>query len=113
VAGKKLWVGIDVGKQFHHACAVDADGRTVFSRKVKNRQAAVEELITRTLAKAGAGADGEGEVVWALDMTSGSPALLVALLVATGQPVRSVPGRLVNRMTGAFTGRGRSLRTLC
>jgi hypothetical protein len=26
VAGKKLWVGIEVGKQFHHACAVDADG---------------------------------------------------------------------------------------
>ena len=64
MASKKLWIGIDVGKQFHHACAVDADGKTVFSRKVKNRQAAIEELITRTRAKAGAGADG-GEVVWA------------------------------------------------
>jgi transposase len=107
VAGKKLWVGIDVGKQFHHACAVDADGKTVFSRKIKNRQAAIEELITRTTIKAGAGADG-GEVVWALDMTSGSAALLVALLVSTGQPVRSVPGRLVNRMSGAFTGEGKT-----
>ncbi len=54
MAGKKLWVGIDVGKQFHHACAVDERGKTVFSRKVKNRQGAVEDLITRTAAKAGA-----------------------------------------------------------
>jgi transposase len=104
VAGKKLWIGIDVGKQFHHTCAVNADGKTVFSRKVKNRQTAIEELITRTTTKAGTGTDGDGEVVWALDMTSGSAALLVALLAATGQPVRSVPGRLVNRMSGAFTG---------
>jgi transposase len=104
VAGKKLWVGIDVGKQFHHACAVDERGKTVFSRKVKNRQGAVEELITRTAAKAG----GDGEVVWALDMTSGAAALLVMVLVATGQPVLAVPGRLVNRMAGAFSGEGKT-----
>jgi transposase len=105
VAGKKLWVGIDVGKQSHHACAVDERGKTVFSRKVKNRQAAIEELITRTTTKAGGG---DGEVVWALDMTSGSAALLVALLVGTGQPVLAVPGRLVNRMSGAFAGEGKT-----
>ncbi len=45
MAGKKLWVGIDVGKQFHHACAVDDRGATVFSRKIKNRQTAIQELI--------------------------------------------------------------------
>jgi transposase len=105
-----LWVGIDVGKQFHHACAVDANGKTVFSRKVKNRQAAIEELITRTATKAGVRADGGGggEVTWALDMTSGAAGLLVALLVATGHPVLSVPGRLVNRMTGAFAGEAKT-----
>lgn len=108
MAGTKLWVGIDVGKQFHHACAVDATGKTVFSRKVKNRQAAIEELITRTAAKAGARADGGGDVTWALDMTSGAAALLVTLLVATGQPVLAVPGRLVNRMTGAFAGEAKT-----
>jgi hypothetical protein len=42
VAGKKLWVGFDVGKQLHHACAVEERGKTVFSGKVKNRQAAIE-----------------------------------------------------------------------
>lgn len=104
MAGKKLWVGIDVGKRSHHACAVDDRGKTVFSRKVANLQGAVEDLITRTAAKAGP----SGEVVWALDMTSGSAALLVTVLVATGQPVRAVPGRLVNRMSGAFAGEAKT-----
>jgi transposase len=104
VSSKKLWVGIDVGTQFHHACAVDERGKSVFSRKVRNRQGAVEDLIMRTATKAGA----DGEVVWALDMTSGSAGLLVTLLVATGQPVLAVPGRLVNRMSGAFAGEGKT-----
>jgi hypothetical protein len=61
----KVWVGIDVGKGFHHACAVDAAGKIVFSRKVANGQAPIEQLIARTTAKA------TGGVVWAVDMTSG------------------------------------------
>jgi transposase len=104
VAGKKLWVGIDLGKKSHHACAVDDRGKVVFSRKVGNGQAAVEDLIARTNTKAGA----SGEVVWAVDMTSGSAALLLMLLLATGQRVLSVPGRLVNRMSGAFVGEAKT-----
>ncbi|MDS0141422.1 IS110 family transposase [Amycolatopsis sp. CM201R] len=97
----KVWVGIDVGKGFHHACAVDAAGKIVFSRKVANGQAAIKQLITRTTTKA-------AEVVWAVDMTSGAASLLITLLLATGQPVVSVPGRLVNRMAGAFAGEGKT-----
>lgn len=104
MAGKKLWVGIDVGKKSHHACAVDDRGTVVFSRTVGNGQAAVEDLIARTNTKAGAA----GEVVWAVDMTSGSAALLLALLLGTGQRVLSVPGRLVHRMSGAFAGEGKT-----
>ena len=97
----KVWVGIDVGKGFHHACAVDQAGKVVFSRKVANGQAPIEQLITRTTKKA-------SEVVWAVDMTSGAAGLLITLLLATGQPVVSVPGRLVNRMAGAFAGEGKT-----
>ncbi|MGW3965793.1 IS110 family transposase [Amycolatopsis sp. NPDC005003] len=97
----KVWVGIDVGKGFHHACAVDETGKIVFSRKVPNGQTAIEQLIARTTAKA-------SEVVWAVDMTSGAAGLLITLLLATGQPVVSVPGRLVNRMSGAFAGEGKT-----
>jgi transposase len=98
----KVWVGIDVGKGFHHACAVDAAGKIVFSRKVANGQAPIEQLIARTTAKA------TGGVVWAVDMTSGPASLLITLLLATGQPVIYVPGRLVNRMAGAFAGEGKT-----
>ncbi|MEU0470939.1 MULTISPECIES: IS110 family RNA-guided transposase [Amycolatopsis] len=101
MAVRKVWVGIDVGKGFHHACAVDEVGKVVFSRKVANGQAAIEQLIGRTTAKA-------AEVVWAVDMTSGAASLLLTLLLATGQPVVSVPGRLVNRMAGAFAGEGKT-----
>ncbi len=97
----KVWVGIDVGKSFHHACAVDEFGKIVFSRKVANGQAPIEALIARTTAKA-------AEVVWAVDMTSGAASLLITLLRATGQAVLYVPGRLLNRMAGAFAGEGKT-----
>ena len=98
---ERIWVGIDVGKASHHACAVDETGKVVFSQQTANGQAAIEALIARA-GKAG------GEVSWALDMTSGTAGLLLALLWQTGQPVRYVPGRLVNRMAGAFAGEGKT-----
>lgn len=98
---EKIWVGIDVGKAAHHACAVDADGKVVFSTSVANGQAAIEALIARA-EKAGA------QVVWALDMISGVAGMLLALLVDGQREVRYVPGRLVNRMAGAFAGEGKT-----
>lgn len=98
---ERVWVGIDVGKAAHHACVVDGAGKIVFSRKVDNRQAAIEALIARVATSA-------AEVVWAVDMTSGAAGLLLTLLSATGQPVLYVPGRLVNRMAGAFAGEGKT-----
>jgi transposase len=96
-----VWVGIDVGKAHHHACAVDAAGKTVFSRRVLNGQAEIEALI----ARAGKAA---GQVRWAVDMTSSGAGLLTTLLLAAGQPIVYVPGRLVNRMAGAFAGEGKT-----
>ena len=98
---ERIWVGIDVGKSAHHACAVDEQGKVVFSQQVINGQAAVEALITRA-GKAGT------EVVWAVDMTSGIAGLLLTLLLGTARPVLYVPGRLVNRMAGAFAGEGKT-----
>jgi transposase len=98
---ERIWVGVDVGKAHHHACAVDETGKVVFSKRLGNGQAEIEALI----ARAGKAA---GEVRWALDMTSGTAGLLLAVLRQAGAPVLYVPGRLVNRMSGAFAGEGKS-----
>lgn len=96
-----VWVGIDVGKGHHHACAVDDVGKVVFSRKVVNGQADIESLLKRAFE---AGKD----VRWAVDMTSGSAGLLLAVLAEAGASVVYVPGRLVNRMAGAFAGEAKT-----
>jgi transposase len=95
------WIGVDAGKLSHHATAVDAEGRVLWSQQVTNDQAVIEKLI----AKAGATAT---EVRWAVDLTSAYAALLLALLVTAGQQVLYVPGAMVNRMSGAFTGEGKT-----
>lgn len=96
-----VWVGVDVGKASHHACAMDAAGKVVFSRKLANDQAAIEQLV----ARAGQVAT---EVRWAIDLTSNAAALLMAVLADRAQQVVYVPGRVVNRMTGVFRGETKS-----
>src|SRR2546421_3138024 len=96
-----VWVGIDAGKEAHHAAAIDGEGRSLWSMRVLNDQAAIEALIARA-GQAGV------EVRWAVDLTCAAATLLLALLVAAGQPVVYVPGRTVNRMTGAFAGEGKT-----
>jgi transposase len=100
-AQDQVWVGIDIGKHVHHAAAVDADGRLMWSRRVANDQAAIAELIGQATASAAG-------VCWAVDSTGGSATLLLALLVAADQRVVYVPGRVVNRMADAFAGEAKT-----
>lgn len=97
----QIWIGIDVGKTTHHACAVDQSGSTVFSTKVSNDQAAIEALIARV------GSTAE-HARWAIDLTSPLALLLITALLASDQPVTYVPGRVVNTMTHSFRGEGKT-----
>ncbi|MBQ1094495.1 IS110 family transposase [Streptomyces sp. B93] len=97
----RIWVGIDAGKGHHWAVAVDADGETVFSTKVINDEAQILTLIDTTRERA-------DEVRWAVDISGRASTLLLALLVAHGQQVVYVPGRTVNRMSGAYRGEGKT-----
>lgn len=95
----KVWVGIDAGKQAHHAAAIDEAGRVLWSVRVVNGQAALSELVARVPA--------EDEVCWAVDLIGCETALLRAVLIAVGQPVIYVPGRTVKAMAGGFPGEAR------
>lgn len=95
------WVGIDVGKQAHHAALIDAEGKELWSLRVRNDQAEIEALVTRA-------SDTAIDVRWAVDLTSAHAALLLAVLVASAAHVLYVPGRIVNRMADAFAGEAKT-----
>ncbi len=96
-----IWVGIDADKGHHWAVAIDSDGERLLSRKVLNDEDAILALLADVLELA-------GEVRWAVDISSRPSALLLALLLAHGQPVVYIPGKTVNRMTGAYRGEGKT-----
>lgn len=98
---QKIWVGIDVGKVGHHVCVVDENGRVCWSGKLANDQRAIEAVIDRA-HKTGS------EVLWAIDLNSPLAALLITVLLAAGEPVVYVPGRMVATMTGVFRGEGKT-----
>ncbi|SCZ16330.1 Transposase [Streptomyces sp. 136MFCol5.1] len=99
----RIWAGIDVGKGHHHGVALDVDGKTLLSRRVANDEPELLKLVGDVLDLA----DGR-EVTWAIDMTGGEPALLLALLVSHGQEVLYMPGRLVNRASDGYRGEGKT-----
>lgn len=87
----------------YHGLALDAEGTTLLSRRVANDEPELLTFIGEVLALA----DGS-PVTWAIDMTDGEPALLLALLLNHGQEVLYLPGRLVNRAADGYRGEGKT-----
>ncbi|MBN9742985.1 IS110 family transposase [Amycolatopsis sp. A1MSW2902] len=97
----RAWAGIDAGKAHHWAAVVDDTGTTLWSRKIVNDEAAILDALADILGLA-------GQVSWAIDIAGTASALLLALLAAHGQQAVYVPGRTVNRMTGAYRGEAKT-----
>ncbi|UAK30835.1 IS110 family transposase [Nocardia asteroides] len=97
----EIWVGIDVGKRSHHACAVDAAGEVVFSQRFGNDQRAIEQLVARSGSAA-------RSVRWAVDLTGPLSLMLLTVLLNAGQAVVYVPGSVVNAMSRGFRGEGKT-----
>lgn len=96
-----VWAGVDAGKGHHWAAVVDETGNTLWSKKIDNDETAILTALGEILALA-------DEVHWAVDISGTSSALLLALLAAHGQRAVYVPGRTVNRMSGAYRGEAKT-----
>lgn len=97
----RVWAGIDAGKAHHWAVVVDDTGATVWSRKIANDETAILDALADILGLA-------EQVSWAIDIAGTASALLLALLAAHGQHAVYVPGRTVNRMSGAYRGEAKT-----
>src|SRR3954469_6729049 len=97
----RVWAGVDAGKGHHWAVVVDETGARVWSKKVDNDELAILGALGEILELADV-------VHWAVDISGTASALLLALLAAHGQHVVYVPGRTVNRMSGAYRGEAKT-----
>lgn len=89
------------GKGHHWAAVVDDTGATLWSKKIDNDETAILTALGEILALA-------EEVSFAVDISGTASALLPALLAAHGISAVHVPGRTVNRMSGAYRGEGKT-----
>ena len=92
-----ICVGIDVAKDTHWACALDAGGRVLLSRAVRNTQADLDTLSAELRAL-------PQPVQVGLDVDGSIATFLQALLLADGLALVHVPGLAVNRAAHGYAG---------
>lgn len=80
---------------------MDETGKVVWTQKLANEQRAIEAVIERAQKSA-------EQVRWAIDLTSPIASMLITVLLAADEAVVYVPGRVVNTMTNAFRGEGKT-----
>ena len=97
MTGSQLWAGVDVGKEHHWICVLDASGTVVLSRRCDNDEATIRAVITEI--------DALGETVsWTVDLTTAYVTLLLTVLADAGKPVRYLSGRSVWQASSVYRG---------
>jgi transposase len=96
------WVGLDVGKQDHHATVVSAAGEPLFERSVANDEAQIERLLDRALES--------GASALVIDQPGSIGSLAVCVARRRGVPVAYVPGLVMRRASELYPGEAKTDR---
>lgn len=94
--GFDIWCGLDVGKQDHHACALDAAGRRVFDKPLPQDQKRLEELFDKLRS--------HGRVLAIVDQPNTIGALPIAVARSRGITVAYLPGLAMRRAADLYPG---------
>lgn len=94
----KMFVGLDVAKEVHWACAIDGNATPVLSHAVANDPDRIAALIEEI------GALQADEVTVALDLLGGTATLLCAMIADAGFRLVHTPGLSVNRARQGMRG---------
>jgi len=92
----KFWVGIDIGKSFHFAHVMDAEGNCMLERQVDNRESTLDALLDEVLA--------HGTCALVVDQSGSMSSILLALAARRGVPVAYLPGLVMRRASGMYPG---------
>lgn len=84
-----IWVGLDVGKGDHHACALDRDGKRLFDKPLPQDEMKLREVLT--------GLQVHGNVLLIVDQPNTIGALPVAVARDCGCQVAYLPGSAMQK----------------
>jgi transposase len=102
VEAVEVWIGLDVGKQDHHATALSQAGEQLFERGVRNDERAIERLLDRAAE--------HGRAALVIDQPGSIGALALALARRRGVPVAYVPGLVMRRASELYPGEAKTDR---
>ena len=91
-----MFVGIDIAKAEHYACAITVGGEQVLARPVPNTQRAITGLIDE--------ARGHGSAALVIDTTSATASLLIQIAAQRQFPVACVTGLAMRRAADLYAG---------
>ncbi|WP_055426436.1 IS110 family transposase [Bifidobacterium aesculapii] len=84
-----VWVGLDVGKSAHHACALDRDGNTLYDRPLKQDENAIRTMLERLCE--------HGRVLLVVDQPNTIGSLPLTVARSMGVAAAYLPGTAMRR----------------
>jgi transposase len=97
-----VWIGLDVGKQDHHATGLGPAGARLFEGGVRNDERALEELFERAAE--------HGQAALVIDQPGSIGALAIELARRHRVPVAYVPGLVMRRASELYPGEAKTDR---
>ena len=92
----EIFLGLDVGKTDHWACAVTGDGTKIWNKTLPNDEAKLTAVYQKLLA--------QGHVLVIVDQPATIGALAVAVAQHLGIPVAYLPGLSMRRIADMYPG---------
>jgi transposase len=96
----EVFCGIDVGKSFHHACALDLDGRRLHDKALTNDEAELRAVFTKLQA--------HGRVLVVIDQPASIGALAIAVARAMSIDIAYLPGLTMRRLADLHPGQAKT-----
>ena len=92
----EVFVGVDIAKGKHYACAVSASGEALFARAVPNDEGAIRRMISN--------AADHGQPALVVDMTSSAAVLALTVAAEVAIPLAYVTGLSMRRAADLYAG---------
>lgn len=97
-----VWIGTDVGKEFHHVAVLADDGEVLFDRRVDNTESDLLGVVAEAAE--------HGTPGLVIDQPGSIAQLLLALARREGLPVAYVPGLVMRRAADLYPGNAKTDR---